>query len=328
MTLSYIIPLYNGTKTICKCLDSIYSFNIAVDDFEVIVVDDCSADGSVAIVERYALSHPNLRVIRHSVNKKQGGAKNTGIKEAHGKYIVFADQDDEIVSENQDKVLAIARKQDADVLSFRWLEIRDGAAKLHFVRNFEEKNLGGVEFCENLFDPSESLAPWSYLYRREYLINQNHWFAENVLMEDADWIAWHLIHAKRIFREEMPIYKWIRNRQSITSSTTWQFKADYILYGLRKIEDANLYSDLSCKFAQIMHDDGVYNIESSLRSLWKADRYKPFFDRIGTGVLNRMKGMIWSPRITFMIYHPNITCFMLSVTGPILKTIKRIMTKK
>ena len=63
MTLSYVIPLYNGTKTICKCLDSIYASNIAVDEFEVIMVDDCSADGSVAIVERYALSHPNLRII-------------------------------------------------------------------------------------------------------------------------------------------------------------------------------------------------------------------------------------------------------------------------
>lgn len=324
MTLSYIIPLYNGAKTICRCLDSIYSSNIADGEFEVIVVDDCSGDDSVAIVEHYALSHPNLNVVRHSVNKKQGGAKNTGIKEAHGKYLVFADQDDEIVSETQHEVLEIAKRQNADMISFSWMELRGNELRTCFVRDTTEKHYCGVRFCEEVFDPSDSLGPWSYLYRREYLLCQQHPIAENVLAEDADWIAWHLIHAAEIYRAEIPIYKWIRNSESITHSTSWQFKADWVLFGLRKIEDAKQYTNLSQRFAQVMHDDGVYNIESSFQSLWKIDKYKPFFEKISGNTSSRLTNMSWSPITSFIVHHSKLSCLLLTVVGPILKSARRI----
>lgn len=64
MTLSFIIPVYNGSSTILCCLDSIYCSGISMTDFEIIVVDDCSTDDTVDVVERYADSHPNLRIIR------------------------------------------------------------------------------------------------------------------------------------------------------------------------------------------------------------------------------------------------------------------------
>lgn len=323
-TLSYIIPLYNGSKTIVGCLDSIYVGGRLLDDFEVVVVDDCSTDDSVETVKRYALSHPNLRVIEHQVNKRQGGAKNTGIRAACGKYVVFADQDDAIVTESQAELLRIAKEQNADMISFQWQEIRNGELRLRFVRNGQESDFSGVGFCENVFDPADSLAPWSYLYRREYLIAQNHFFAENVMMEDADWIAWHLIHAARIHRVEMPIYQWIRNDQSITSSTSWRFKADFVLYGLRKIEDAKQYTAISSKFAQIMQEDGAFNIESSLRTLWKAEAYRPFYEKLGEEAMARLKRMHWSSWTGFVIRHPSATCSLLAIVGPILKTVRRI----
>ena len=327
VTLSYIIPLYNGSKTIIKCLDSIYASGMPLECFEVIVVDDCSADDSVEVVEHYAVSHPNIRVIRHAENKRQGGAKNTGIRTAHGKYIAFADQDDVVISENLAKTLDIAKAQEADMISFRWMEVRNGIPRLCFVRSLGETEFSGVDFCEKVFDPADSLGPGSYLYKRAYLNDQDHFFAENVMMEDADWIAWHLVHARMIHREEMPVYQWIRNDQSITASTSWQFKADFVLFGLRKIEGAEQYGALSRKFAQTMHDDGVYNIETSLRTLWKADRYKPFFEKLGKDAFERMKKMSWSPKTSFMISHPAIARLSLSVVGPILKAV-RSFTKK
>lgn len=327
MTLSYIIPLYNGSSTIVRCLDSIYAAGLGHDDFEVIVVDDCSSDDSVDIVRQYAMSHPNFQIIQHSVNRRQGGAKNTGIGAAQGKYIVLADQDDEIVPENQTEILRVAREQSADIISFQWLETVNGETKLRFIRHCSETDFSGVGFCEKVFDPSDSLAPWSYLYRREYLMGQDHLFAENVMMEDADWIAWHLIHAERVHREELPVYRWMRNDQSITSSISWRFKADFVLYGFRKIEDAKKYEVLSSKFAQMMREDGVYNIESSLRTLWKADQYRPFYEKIGEVTLFRLRQMSWSFRTSFILRHPSATCLLLSCVGPFLKAVKRIKTK-
>ncbi len=76
MKLSIIIPVYNASATVCRSLDSIYSQGLDPEDFEVICVDDCSTDNSVEVLRGYcyAGAHPgNLRVVRHLVNKRQGG---------------------------------------------------------------------------------------------------------------------------------------------------------------------------------------------------------------------------------------------------------------
>jgi glycosyltransferase involved in cell wall biosynthesis len=100
MKLSYIIPFYNGQDTIHHCLDSILAIGLDLNELEIIIVDDCSPISVESVLGEYIAKHPNIRIVRHKVNKRQGGAKNTGITLAKGKYIAFADQDDTIPSNN------------------------------------------------------------------------------------------------------------------------------------------------------------------------------------------------------------------------------------
>lgn len=95
-TLSIIIPVYNGAKEIVRCLNSIFGQNVSNSHFEVICVDDCSVDNTIEVIAEYKREngYSNLNIIKHSVNKRQGGARNTGVKAASGSHILYLDHDD------------------------------------------------------------------------------------------------------------------------------------------------------------------------------------------------------------------------------------------
>lgn len=92
--ISFIIPVYNAENTIGRCIDSI--INQTTDEkYEIIIVDDGSVDGTVARVEKYAKEHPQI----HLVEKNNGGvssARNVGIQNAKGEYLIFCDADDSL----------------------------------------------------------------------------------------------------------------------------------------------------------------------------------------------------------------------------------------
>lgn len=92
--LSIIVPIYNVEQYVEECIRSLYRQDIPISEYEVICVDDCSPDNSAAIVERLQKEYPTLRLIHNERNKKLGGARNTGLKEAKGEYILFVDSDD------------------------------------------------------------------------------------------------------------------------------------------------------------------------------------------------------------------------------------------
>lgn len=73
--ISIIIPVYNGAKDIIRCLDSIYSQHLDSTQFEVLCIDDCSTDNTAETITRYSKNKNNLRLISHSINKRQGGEK-------------------------------------------------------------------------------------------------------------------------------------------------------------------------------------------------------------------------------------------------------------
>jgi len=96
ISLSFIVPFYNVEKYIGACLDSLYAQDISEEEYEVICVDDCSPDKSRDIVLKFQRKHDNLKLITHEENKCLGGARNTGINVAKGKYLWFVDSDDMI----------------------------------------------------------------------------------------------------------------------------------------------------------------------------------------------------------------------------------------
>lgn len=102
MRFSIIVPIYNTTAYLEDCLNSLLYQDFPKDKYELILVDDASIENIALAVDAILEKHTNLNqaklpqvhLLRHSQNKRQGGARNTGLQVASGDYVIFLDSDD------------------------------------------------------------------------------------------------------------------------------------------------------------------------------------------------------------------------------------------
>ncbi len=99
---SIIIPMYNAEKYIKVCVGSVLAQTFQ--DFEIIIIDDCSTDNSYKICQELYGNNKKIRLIRHEKNQGAGFARNNGIKNSHGEYIMFVDSDDAIMPYSLEKL--------------------------------------------------------------------------------------------------------------------------------------------------------------------------------------------------------------------------------
>src|SRR6266545_6057411 len=93
MKLSILMPVYNERTVVERCISLVLSAPIPEDmDRELIIVDDCSSDGTSAILERLS-EHPDIRLYRHPVNQGKGAAIRTAIQHATGDFALIQDAD-------------------------------------------------------------------------------------------------------------------------------------------------------------------------------------------------------------------------------------------
>ena len=107
--LSIIIPAYNVEAFLPQCLDSIFSQKDV--DVEVLCIDDGSTDGTPRLLQDYAAEHHNLRVLTQP-NQGMSTARNWGLKEAEGTYVMFVDSDDWLLEGSLAKLLASLNGED------------------------------------------------------------------------------------------------------------------------------------------------------------------------------------------------------------------------
>ena len=117
MKLSVIVPVYNmaAEGKLEYCMNSLVAQTVS--DMEIIAVDDASTDNSVEILRSYEKRFPGkVKVICHEGNKRQGGAKNTGLQAARGEWIGFIDSDDWVTCDYYEKLLRKAEETGADMV--------------------------------------------------------------------------------------------------------------------------------------------------------------------------------------------------------------------
>ena len=165
---SIIIPNYNSSKWIKRCLDSILEQTYK--NYEIIIVDDMSTDNSVDIIKEY-LSY-NVWLIELKEKRYNGGTRNVGVEQATGDYILFLDCDDWLVDKNVLKEINTTILQNPNVdlvrLSYVAHKNRDCRFKL---RENNLRDLTNSIFC----------APWTKMVKREKFVP----FPENTLLEDV-----------------------------------------------------------------------------------------------------------------------------------------------
>lgn len=265
---SIIIPSFNSQATINRCLDSVFALPITEDEYEVIVIDDCSTDNTVGIIEAYEQVHSNLTLLVQPQNHRQGAARNRGLQIAQGDCIVFLDSDDEIVS----GVLSawnLSQKNDLDMVVMRCEKLNsEGNLDIEYNLPFAPDYVfTGVAFQTEY--PCWCTAPWAYMYRRSFLKKVNYPFAEDVFFEDADFVMAHLYHSDRISYSNECGYRMWNNLFSTTHTISYKHVSDYAVLGTRILSLYRKLDDKCSPFADSLLEGGSYNIMRSCQSLFK-----------------------------------------------------------
>lgn len=143
MKYSIITPQFNSYELMDKYFDSL--LNQTFKDFEVIIVDDCSTDGSWEMLQEYVRVCPlKVKLLRSDVNRGPGNARNLGIEAAIGEWITFIDNDDWVSTDFLEKVDAVIEKEQINCLIYdyyTWLDGNIGVASSMYVNMPGKKNV-------------------------------------------------------------------------------------------------------------------------------------------------------------------------------------------
>lgn len=223
---SIIIPVYNGlAHDLPICLESIWHQPLDPSIYEVICVDDCSTDDTRRWLDEQAAKHSNMRVVKHAVNKRQGGSRNTGIRIAKGKYIIFIDQDDYFhqgsIAKVYDHLLTVA----LDILVVDCAYEHPGKVNNTLQHNFPHHEV--MTGDEQILRNSIPWAPWKFVFLQSLVVENNLFFDEKERIEDIDWVH-RLVHkAQRTQYQPILFIHYLKNN---TSTTMTSYKSPETMY--------------------------------------------------------------------------------------------------
>ena len=189
MDISVIVPIYNVENYILECLQSV-AVQTKTKDVECILVDDCGTDNSVKVAEQFISAYEgdiSFALLHHPENRGLSAARNTGIKNARGKYLFFLDSDDAIKSYCLDELFTLAETYQADMVQGAY------ESDLASMKRFEDSPL--PEFSENKSFVKRTLLNYDVnpvmaqnrLVRRQLVVDNNLWFKEGIIHEDLYW---------------------------------------------------------------------------------------------------------------------------------------------
>lgn len=235
MKLSIIVPIYNVAPYLRKCVDSLLTQDIS--DYEIILVDDGSTDGSSdiadAIQSMYAsspnnliTSSPAIKVI-HQKNAGLSAARNSGIALAQGDYIMFVDSDDYLQPNILGALMEQVERDNLDVLRFDYQNVRQTEAGEYEVFQ-PNKYPHQVDMCREVVDGETYLAErmgyacyaWQFVMNREL----TGMFTPGIHYEDTEWLPRMMLAAKRVNSTPIVVYNYLVRQGSITQAQGYKDK--------------------------------------------------------------------------------------------------------
>lgn len=219
--LSFIIPAYNAGKYIKKCINSILAQKEMV-SLEILVVDDGSTDNTGEIVLGLCRENPEIRYI-YKENGGVSSARNEGIKQSRGEFIVFADSDDYLEKDFAETMLLNIEGHDLCVCSYN--EIYDGKARVKRYESREMDVCSLIEFFDELYAVHFFNPVWNKIYRRNLIYRE--FDTNRALGEDLIFNLEYLKKCRKIKVIDSPLYNYQINGASVTQKYKRSALADY-----------------------------------------------------------------------------------------------------
>ena len=226
--LSFIVPIYNVEKYLCKCVDSLLAQDY--DDYEIILVDDGSPDKCPDICDQYAAEHDNVRVV-HRTNGGLSDARNSGIAIANGEYICFIDSDDYWEPNVLGGLMKQMKCENLDVLRFKYQNVNERYEVFNpYKRDARLENdysttvVDGVSFLNQCMNTGCYVN--MFILRR--LLLRDCLFTPGLYFEDTDWTPRMLCKAKRVASTDIIVYNYLIRRGSISNAVDYKEKKKVI----------------------------------------------------------------------------------------------------
>lgn len=271
MTLSYIIPAYNVSDFIEKCLYSIVKQGLTVSAYEIIIINDGSTDDTTEKVETFIKNNDEVQITYcYQKNAGQSSARNRALLIAKGDYIWFVDADDYLEPESAAKLLAIVEKIKPQILWFdhRLVDERYNVLPLPAA---DHKNVPqniiytGKEFLSTYF--GNSCMPCMFLFSRTYILKNNFSFEEGKYLEDVIFTSVAIDKAESVCYTNILAYNYLI-RQSGSTMRDETNKTKRIQDSLYIAKMMKLYAEAANTpdyFENFASDMTIYNLRQSAK---------------------------------------------------------------
>ncbi len=284
--VSVIIPVHNMEDYLRECLDSI--INQTLKDIEIICINNGSSDSSLNILKEYHDKDTRIKIISQN-DRGPGGARNTGLKIAKGKYVYFIDADDIVELNGLKEMYNQAEIKNLDMLKFNLMtfddKTRENMSLYQRVKPAFLEELGDVIFnYKTIGSDVYTLSPnmQSSLFKREIVKDME--FPEKIIFEDNIFLIEALLRSKRVYYYDRFLSNKRERENSITNSTGEYFSD--------VIEIRNQIVDLAKKYNH--YEDYKFTIYSRKYMFIKLlffktdDKYKQkFYEKIKLDCINK-----------------------------------------
>ena len=216
MKLSIIVPVYNVEQHLERCVESIVAQTL--DDYEILLVDDGSADRSGALCDELQRHHTSIRVI-HQANGGLSAARNRGIEEAQGRYITFVDSDDELRPGTlKGNLQFLMEHPEVDLLEYP-VEVHADSEQ-SYALCFRDETLQTDIFADWIRRKGyRHCYAWNKIYRAELWSSTR--FPQGEYYEDTAVMPHIVAQCQCIHYSSMGCYRYIMHEGTITTSYTY-----------------------------------------------------------------------------------------------------------
>ena len=251
--VSIIVPMYNVEKYIEKCITSLLEQTYK--NCEIIIVNDGSEDKSSEIVEKIATQNGNIKII----NQKNSGvsvARNTGIENANGDYIIFVDADDYLAKDFVEYMVKLIKMNNSEfaysISNFK--KENEKETQNEFIKEISNEESVGL-----LLSPDVTVGCWNKIYKRDMLIKNNIFFRTDLFYGEGLFFIINVSkYAKNITIGNRKVYYYRRNNEN---SATTLFKIEKYYNGEKSLnligEKINLNNDY-IKSMYLLHISTFY----------------------------------------------------------------------
>ena len=266
---SIIVPAYNAEEYLERCIASMANQNFPYDEYEVIVVNDGSTDGTLDLLNDLCLKYSFLRYVT-TVNGGLSRARNRGIKESVGEYLLFVDSDDSIRSNLLTQIYDELVKEELDMMLMDYLYLDSNGNPLKKPLNIDCHTSQLVEGKKFLLECKYYPMVWAYAYRRSFLL-KNKLEMIPIWHEDEEFTPRAIYFAKRIKYLSLVFYNYFQNKNSFMMKYNEDSYFDMI-HGMESLEgfrkDYVLEADMNLYFKDLIARNLLKSFKRSIH--WAA----------------------------------------------------------